>query len=161
MNNEFLSDPWITHRYHKYTPNPKRWAWKNSREIKNQYTFTFYTNAAIGAVITSPFAIWIARRMNHYQGGVPVIPNNKYSHDFVNLDPGHFSRKNFRWYFFGICLAGGYLFASYTTNSNQRHDAWYSRPDLKPFPAMVPKEELDVTERTMLEAHYQSYRNKA
>ena len=99
--------------------------------------------------------------MNHYQGGVPVIPNNKYSHDFVNLDPGHFSRKNFRWYFIGICLAGGYLFASYTTNSNQRHDAWYSRPDLKPFPAMVPKDELDVTERTMLEAHYQSYRNKA
>lgn len=45
-------------------------------------------------------------------------------------------------------------------HQNHRRDAWYQRPDLKPYPAMVPKEELDVTERTMLESHYQSFRNK-
>ncbi len=39
-------------------------------------------------------------------------------------------------------------------------DEWYTRPDLKAFKAMVPKEQLDVTERAAYEAHYQSYRNK-
>jgi len=33
-------------------------------------------------------------------------------------------------------------------------DPWYARPDLKPFPAMVPKEELSITERTALASHY-------
>lgn len=41
-----------------------------------------------------------------------------------------------------------------------KKDAWYSRPDLKPFPAMVPKETMDITERTLYETHYQTFRNK-
>ena len=57
-------------------------------------------------------------------------------------------------------MLGGFLFAKMTVKDNYMVDAWYQRPDLKPFPAMVPKEELDITERTMLESHYQSFRNK-
>jgi hypothetical protein len=155
-----MSDPWITNRPRKYMANPKRWAWKNAREAEHQYTFTFLTNAAFGAVITSPFAVWVARRMQRGQGGVPSVPMMKYGYDFVNLDPGHFTRKTFRFWFFGTCILGGYLIGSYSVNENQKKDAWYARPDKKPFPAMVAKEDLDVTERTMLEAHYQSFRNK-
>ncbi len=40
-------------------------------------------------------------------------------------------------------------------------DEWYARPDLKPYPAMVPVEEhLSITEKSALKSHYQSYRNK-
>lgn len=140
--------------------SPKRWAWKNAHYIENSYKFTFWTNACIGAVLTSPFAVWIARRMQRFQGGVPSVPYPKYGFDFVNLDPGHFTRKTFRFYFASICFIGGYLFASYTVDSHIMKDPWFTRPDLKPFPAMVPKEELDITERTMLEAQYQTYRNE-
>jgi hypothetical protein len=42
--------------------NPKRWAWKNQREVKNQYQFTFWTNAIIGAFLTAPLGIWMGRR---------------------------------------------------------------------------------------------------
>lgn len=41
-----------------------------------------------------------------------------------------------------------------------KKDEWYSRPDLRPFPAMVPKEYLDITERSAYEAHYKSFRNE-
>lgn len=160
LNNEFLSDPWITYRFRKYMAGPKRWGWKNQREIKRQYQFTFLTNAVIGGLLTAPFAVWIARRAQHYQGGVPIVPYHRWNHDFPNVDPGHLTRKKFRLYFFGTCILGGVLFANATLHGNQKRDAWYSRPDLKPFPAMVPKGSLDITERTALEAHYQSFRNK-
>jgi hypothetical protein len=140
LNNEFLSDPWITNHPRKLMASPKRWAWKNAREIKNQYAFTFYTNMAIGSILTAPFAIWVGRRAQRYQSGVPIVPHNKIVHDFVNLDPGHYTRKVFRKYFFVTCLLGGYMFATYTVSSNQKKNEWYTRPDFKPFPAMVPKE---------------------
>jgi predicted nucleic acid-binding protein len=68
---------------------PKRWPWKNAREIKNQYSFTYWTNFVIGCVLTSPFAIWVGRRSKHYQGGVPIVPQQRWIHDFINVDPGH------------------------------------------------------------------------
>jgi hypothetical protein len=33
--------------------------------------------------------------------------------------------------------AGGYTFASYMTDSSPLANDWYTRPDFKPFPAMV------------------------
>ncbi len=139
---------------------PKRWGWKNQREIKRQYQYTFAVNWGIGALMTWPLAVWVARRMQRYQGGVPQVPYNRFVHDFINVEPSALARKTFRTYFGLIVFAGGFTFAMMTTHTNQKNDAWYTRPDLKPFPAMVPKEEMDITERTMLETHYQSYRNK-
>lgn len=160
MESDFRSDPWVTLRFRKYMAGPKRWAWKNQREIKNQYQFTFWTNTLIGAFLAAPLGIWMGRRAQKNQGGVPIVPQQRFVHDFVNLDPGYLTRKTFRTYFFGTCILGGLTFAYYTCSSNQKIDAWYSRPDLRPFPAMVPRESLDTTERTMMEAHYQSFRNK-
>lgn len=37
LEDEFAHDPWITPRFRKYMAGPKRWAWKNQREIKRQY----------------------------------------------------------------------------------------------------------------------------
>lgn len=88
------------------------------------------------------------------------MPTQKWLYDFPNLEPSHLSKNTFLKWFYGTCVVGGVLFAYLTVNELQTKNPWYSRPDLKPFPAMVPKEELDVTQRTALEAHYQSYRNK-
>lgn len=52
------------------------------------------------------------------------------------------------------------IFASFTMDEKLKVNRWYNRFDLKPYPAMVPKEELDITEKTIMEAHYQTYRNE-
>jgi hypothetical protein len=67
---------------------PRRWPLKNAHYIENQYKFAFWTNAAISAAFTAPFAVWMARRLKQYQGGVPAIPYLKYGYDFVSLDLG-------------------------------------------------------------------------
>jgi len=160
LNDEFRSDTWITPRFRKYMASPKRWPWKNAKNAKNQYQFTFVHNAILGAVLTSPFAVWVGRRAQRTQGGVPIVPMQRYIHDFPNVDPGYHTRKTFRWWFISTCLFGGVAFAYLTVNQNQKIDPWYSRPDMRPFPAMVPKESMDITERTMYETHYQTYRNQ-
>lgn len=91
-------------------------------------------------------------------GGVPVVRSNRFIYDFPKLEPSWAARGIFRRWFFGLCVAGGFVFASLTDDERQLRDAWYSRPDLKPYPAMVPKEEMSITERTMYEAHYESWR---
>jgi hypothetical protein len=121
---------------------------------------TFLVNFGIGYMLTWPLAVWVGRWAKSYQGGVPVVPYQRFVHDFPNVEPAALARKTFRWWFIGTCVAGGLLFANYTVSKDQQCDSWYTRPDLKPFPAMVPFEELDVTQKTALQAHYQSYRNK-
>jgi len=37
LQDDFKSDPWVTYRFRKYTANPKRIPWKNSRQLKRQY----------------------------------------------------------------------------------------------------------------------------
>jgi len=52
-------------------------------------------------------------------------------------------------------IALGYVFARQVTDYTiSRSNAWYNRPDLKPFPAMVKQDENDLTRRTMEEAQY-------
>jgi hypothetical protein len=83
--------------------------------------------------------------MTHYQGGTPIIPHQRYVHDFFNLDPGYHTRKIFRRYWLGTCVAGGIFFTFITVDEKQVRDLWYNRPELKPYPAMVPKDDLDIT----------------
>ena len=98
--------------------------------------------------------------MTTYQGGVPAIPYQRWVHDFFNLDPTKHTRSVFRFYWFATMIAGGIAFTYLTVDQRQVRNLWYNRPDLKPFPAMVAKDDLDITEQTALEAHFQSYRNK-
>jgi hypothetical protein len=57
-------------------------------------------------------------------------------------------------------MIGGVVFASLTVDTRSKNDPWQQRPELRPFPAMVAQEQPDVTQRTALDAHYQSYRNE-
>jgi hypothetical protein len=58
-------------------------------------------------------------------------------------------------------FGGGLLFAYMTTDGRYLHNTWYQRPDLKPFPAMVPQDAGDITSKTSLYTHYQSNRNSS
>ena len=105
-------------------------------------------------MLTWPLGVWVGRRMTRYQGGVPVVPYQRFVHDFPNLDPGRLVRNTFRWYFFFTCLTGGLIFGYYTTDMRQMKNTWYNRPELKPYPAMVPDNDvLDVTERMSRATH--------
>jgi hypothetical protein len=105
--------------------------------------------------MTWPVAVLLARRSKVSQGGVPVVPYNQFVHDFINVEPGAYARKRFNRTFYGTIFLGGFLFAMATVDHRILEDAWFARPDLKPFPAMVPgAREMDITERTMWDAHH-------
>ncbi len=154
LQEDFKSDPWVTYRFRKYTANPKRIPWKNQRQLKRQYTYTFCVNWAIGSMLTWPFAAWVGRKMKTSKGGVPIVPLNRWVHDFPHPEPGRTSRLTFRYYSFAACAFAGYIFARQVTDSFVRtSNQWYNRPDLKPFAAMVDRP-TDVSTSSMLEAQY-------
>ena len=66
LRDQFLEDPWVTPRFIKYQAGPKRWPFKNQREIKRQYHMTFATNFMLGALLTWPLAILVGRRAKYY-----------------------------------------------------------------------------------------------
>ena len=154
LQEDFKSDPWVTYRFRKYTANPKRIPWKNTRQLKRQHQFTFCVNWAVGSLLFWPIAAFVGRRMKVTRGGVPVVPLNRWVHDFPHPEPGRTSRITFRYYSFAATILAGYCFARQTTESFLRcSNEWYSRPDLKPFAAMVAKPK-DSTTTSMLEAQY-------
>ena len=112
------------------------------------------TNFILGSLLSWPIGVWVGRTMTRYQGGTPIVPYQRFVHDFINLDPSKHARSTFRMYWLVTCAAGGILFASFTMDEKLKVNRWYNRFDLKPYPAMVPKEDLDITERTIMEAHY-------
>ena len=161
LEKDMRSDPWVTYRARKFTAGPKRIPWKNQRELKRTYQYNFCMAWALGFAIAWPVASVIGRRMRVYQGGVPVVPYQRWVHDFPNLEPSRAGRLQFRWY--SILSSGvlGFLFARYTVDSTFFTNPWYNRPDLKPYPAMVNQDENPnaLTEQTVKEIHYNSYRN--
>lgn len=67
-----------------------------------------------------------------------MVRLNRWVHDFPNPDPGRSSRLLFRYYSVGSAMLIGLAFAySITDNTHKSQNQWYSRPDLKPFAAMV------------------------
>merc|ERR1711990_193201 len=87
----------------------------------------------MGCLIAWPIACMIARRAKRYQSGVPVVPYQRFIHDFPNVDPTAVSRKTFRWWSSGSCLGFGFLFAKYNTDHRVNLNPYYNRPDLKPY----------------------------
>ena len=157
---EFLHEQWITPRFRKLMAGPKRWPWKNYRELKRDIRVTWFYNFVIGAILTSPLAIWFARKQQQTSGGVPVIRYSRWVHDFPQVEPSVTARNVFRRNFYGVIALGGITFAYWRTDESLVTDEWYSRPDKKPFPAMVAKEDMSITERTMYETTYRSWRQK-
>ena len=75
---DLRSDPWLTHRFRKYTAGPKRVPWKNYREISWQHKTRTAVAWLFGSAMLWPISIAVGRRMKHYQGGVGVVPYQRY-----------------------------------------------------------------------------------
>lgn len=109
-----------------------------------QYRYTFSLHWAIGTLMAWPVAIYAGNMMKKYQGGVPVVPHNKFIHDFPKVEPGLYGRIVFKRWFAVTALGLGYCFARCSTNrDHMRNNLLHNRPDLKPYPAMVPKEHIE------------------
>ena len=87
LSNDIRSDPWITYRFRKYMAGPKRIPWRNNYQIKKQYQYDFAVNWAIGAFFFWPIACMIARRAKVYTTGVPIVPYQRFIHNYPNVDP--------------------------------------------------------------------------
>ena len=87
LEKEFRNDKWFTPKYKRYMASPKRWPWKNHAQNANQYRFTFTMHTILGGLLTWPFAVWVARRKQRTQTGVPKYPIQRFVHDFPNVDP--------------------------------------------------------------------------
>ena len=117
-------------------------------------------NFGIGFMLTWPLGVYMGRRAQRNNSGTAVVPFNRYMHDFINVDPTFHARRVFRRNFFMWCTIGGIAFASLTVSSGLVRDEWYSRPDLKPFPAMVPQEALDDNDKVVFQTYYKRYRDE-
>ena len=161
LKEDMKSDPWVTFRFRKYMASPKRIPWKNQRQLKHQHQWTFIINWMIGSALFWPVATMIGRYNKTSRAGVPAVHLNRFVHDFPKLDPGRTARHYFRWYAVGSSVLAGMIFSLSVTNSDFRcSNAWYNRPDLKPYPAMVKSEQADQTEETMLSSQYMTRDNK-
>ena len=67
--------------------NPKRVPFKNMLTLKQEYRREFYYNFAFGALLGWPLAVLIGKRTQTYQGGVAVVPYQRWVHDFPNVHP--------------------------------------------------------------------------
>jgi hypothetical protein len=93
LQEDFKSDPWLTYRFRKYMAGPKRIPWKNMRELKRQYQYNYFLTWMAGAALTWPVATLIGRHYMKTNLGVPLVPLQKYKHDFINVSPGSFARR--------------------------------------------------------------------
>ena len=111
LQDDIKSDPWLTMRPRKFMSGPKRVPWKNYRELRDDYRRMWIRNFALGAALAWPVAVLIGRRAQVYQGGVPVVPYQRWVHDHPNVDPTRSIRRAFRRYTIATCGIAGFIFA--------------------------------------------------
>jgi|TARA_B110001450_G_scaffold180229_1_gene168372 hypothetical protein len=116
---------------------PKRVPFKNFKELRDEYRRNFIINFMFGAMLGWPIAMKMGRWGQTYQGGVSVVPYQRWVHDWPNVDYARTNRKYFRRYAMITCAITGGLFAKTFTDSNALKNPWYTRPDFKPKAAMV------------------------
>jgi hypothetical protein len=72
-----------------------------------------------------------------YQGGVAVVPYQRWIHDWPNVHENRTTFRFFRRYALATMVICGSLFARNLTDETPLNNGWYTRPDLKPKAAMV------------------------
>lgn len=88
-------------------------------------------------------------------GGVPAFPINRFVHNWQNVQPYQQSKIVFRKWSVLSSLAVGYVYAYFMTDMSSLRNEWFTRPDFKPYPAMVKKEGLvKMQEDFMMEKLY-------
>ena len=117
--------------------SPKRVPFKNYKELRDDYRREFIINFLAGAMLGWPLAVIIGRRATTYQGGVGVVPYQRWVHDWPNVCATRTNRKFFRRYSLLTMCVTGTMFARQFTDNTGLKNEWYTRPDLKPKAAMV------------------------
>ena len=86
LEKEFRAQPWLSFRYRKLQAGPLRKPYERTRALSKEYRINYATNFMLGALISSPFAIWWGRRNRWTAGGVPMVyyPKN-YQNDLRNF----------------------------------------------------------------------------
>lgn len=123
--------------------NPKRHPWGNRTDILNHYRRDFIANWVFGAMLCWPAAVLVGRRAQAYQGGVAVVPYQRFVHDWPRMAIGKTTTYYFRKWAFGTAAAFGFCYAMKMTDDSAFGNMHYNRPDLKPFPAMVKDKGYD------------------
>lgn len=95
--------------------NPKRHGWGNRTDILNHYRRDFLANMLLGACLIWPLAVLAGRRAQRYQGGVAVVPYQRFVHDCPNVKPGSQVAYYFKKWGYGTAIFGGFCFAMYMT----------------------------------------------
>ena len=142
LQDDIKSDPWLTPRFKKYMANPKRVPFKNMAQLKSEYRREFGWNFAFGALLGWPLAVLVGKRAQTYQGGVAVVPYQRWVQDYPNVHPTRTTWRFFRRYSMATCFVTGYAFAKYMGNENTMSNQWYTRPDLKQKAAMVKSDDV-------------------
>uniref|UniRef100_A0A7S3IRK0 Uncharacterized protein n=1 Tax=Strombidium inclinatum TaxID=197538 RepID=A0A7S3IRK0_9SPIT len=162
LRKDLMRDPWLTTRFRKYTCGPKRWQWKNRRGLRDHYRGEVFFNWMKYTILIWPLMIFAGRRARTYQGGVGVVPYQRFIHDWPNVKLGHNAQKQFWRYFWGTSVVVAGSIAWYVTDDSYMRDNYYTRPDFKPFPAMVenPTDYTKDTYNQLFQSNYGIYRDK-
>lgn len=136
LETEFRNQPWLRRRYRKLQAGPLRKPYERSKILMKEYRFNYITNFAIGALLSSPLAIWWGRNNRRTAGGIPVVYYAKNYHNFPNVNPDHVSRWRFRLGYFGVMFLVGVVFAEKMT-VRPFDDEYFTKPDMKPDTPMV------------------------
>jgi hypothetical protein len=111
LQDDIREDPWVSFRTKKYMSNPKRHGFKNRRILQKRYRLEYWTNFLIGAALSFPAAIWMGQRMQRYQGGVAVVPIQRFVHDHPDISPMRTTLRYFKRWHFGTMFVAGSIFA--------------------------------------------------
>lgn len=89
------------------------------------------------------------------------MPVQRWVEEWPNVHANRTTNKFFRRYTLVTMAIGGFLFGRYFADESILNNEYYTRPDFKPFPAMV-KEPLDYDQEAynqLLEKNYLKYKN--
>lgn len=154
LEQEFRDDRWLHTRFRKLQAGPLRRPYKQTRALKQKARTQYVMNFFIGAVLGSPIAIWVGRRLRYTSTGVPKSYYPVNFHRFPDVNPDKFATRYFRIGFLTTLFIFGNLSASLLTPSYDR-DEYYSRPDFKPSAPMVEdSDDMKKAKKELMQAEY-------
>mmetsp|Transcript_11820 Transcript_11820/g.19979 ORF Transcript_11820/g.19979 Transcript_11820/m.19979 type:complete len:178 (+) Transcript_11820:176-709(+) len=144
LREDLKSDKWITTRFRMLTAGPRRIPFKNLNNLKNEYRFNFYSNMLIAGLACWPLGVLVGKMMMTSSGGVSLAPITALAYNHPDVHPMATTFKRFKRGSFLTCATLGYLIAWKITDDSMLKDELHTRPDMKPFPAMIRPGETDL-----------------
>ena len=160
LQQDLRNQPWATLRFRKQF-GPKRVPYNNKSQLVAEYRAEWIQWFLMGGLLGWPLGTRVGRWAQTYQGGVPVVPYNRWVEEWPNVDAQRTTRKFFRRYAFGTCFITGFALAKYMTDTGRLRNRDYTRPDFKPKAAMVKdtSSQYDTQALSQLQQAYSGYQD--